>query len=102
VHIGVGASFDHVDVDAVDLVADLSTLEMISGRVERARRMVEWVRGTGVAVSTAGELPLDMTVAWLHGREGTFLDASERAPDATEFDPFASAYGGAQTVIGGQ
>jgi DNA-binding CsgD family transcriptional regulator len=86
----LGASFDHIDVGAVDLVADLSTLEMVSGRVERARRMVEWVRATGVAVSTKGELHLDMTVAWLHGREGTFeagLETAERALALASVNP---------------
>jgi DNA-binding CsgD family transcriptional regulator len=77
----IDASFDQIDAAAVDLVAELSTLEMISGRVDRAQRLAEWVRASGVPVSPTGELHLCMTVAWLHGREGTFeagLEVAER------------------------
>jgi DNA-binding CsgD family transcriptional regulator len=78
----IDASFDDVDVDAVDLVAELSTFEIISGRVDRAQGMVDWVRRKGVAVGPVGEVHLGMTVAWLHARDGMFeagLEVAERA-----------------------
>lgn len=77
----IDAAFERVDVDAVDVVAELSTFEMITGRVERAQALVEWVKATGVPLGPIGEMYLGMTMGWLHAREGSYeagLEVAER------------------------
>ena len=79
--LDIAASFPIVDGRTVATVAELSTLQLLSGHVECAERLVEWVERSGVEMEPGGIVYLCETTALLHGRVGSFeagLAAAQR------------------------
>jgi DNA-binding CsgD family transcriptional regulator/tetratricopeptide (TPR) repeat protein len=71
----IAGSFDTVDARAVAAVAELSTLQVVSGHTQCAVRLVEWVEHSGVAMEPGGVGYLCETQALLHARRGLYEEA---------------------------
>jgi DNA-binding CsgD family transcriptional regulator/tetratricopeptide (TPR) repeat protein len=77
----IASSFPTIDARAVTAVAELSILQVLSGHVQCAERLVEWVESSGVEMEPDGVAYLSDTKALLHGRNGCFeaaLAAAQR------------------------
>ena len=75
----IGASFEHLDGDALAVVAELAIFEILAGRVEQSAKLVGWVETCGVAIEPDAELYLSEAQAMLHGRDGSYEPGLECA-----------------------
>lgn len=86
----IASSFTTVDARAVEAVAELSALELVSGHVTCAERLVEWVERSGVEMGPDGDAYVCETKAMMHGRVGSFeagLAAARRGMEIADKHP---------------
>ena len=77
----IDAAFPRVDAAAAEVVAELATLEVLSGRLQRATRLLEWVEHNSLAIGPKAQRHMCEVHAVLHARNGSFelgLEAAQR------------------------